>query len=196
MSIRGGSLGNYYVKLPIEDESKEEGEVAQESETIACHVCDRVFVSKKALHGHMRSHPARRGCGSVTPSMEEETAELLLLLSGSGDPRHRKYLCHGCHEEFETRHALEGHRASHQKRQECHTKDSGRRRDGRSDDEAAGQPAAAESSRRGRKNKRPLLDLNKPPSPSSSSPSGSNDGSGGRSESSSSGDAGGGGSMN
>ncbi|XP_074589999.1 uncharacterized protein LOC141845895 [Curcuma longa] len=166
MSTGGDDLGD---KLPIEDENQEE------SETIACHVCDRVFMSKKALHGHMRSHPARRGCGSVTPSMEEETAESLLLLSGSGDPLHRKYLCHGCHEEFETREALEGHSASRRKRRGCRAKakDSGRRRGGRGDDEAA------ESSRRGRKrkNKRPLFDLNKPPSPSS--PSGSNDGSGG-----------------
>lgn len=191
MSAGGDDPGDYYAKLPMKNENHEageankleEGEVAQESETIARHVCDRVFMSKKSLHGHMRSHPARAGLGSVTPSMEEETAELLLLLSGSSAPPHRKYLCHGCHEDFETRHALVGHQASHGKRQGCHAKakDSGQRRGGHSDDEAAGQPAAVESSRRGRKrkNKRPLLDLNKPPS-------GSNDGSGG-SESSSSG---------
>ncbi|KAJ8497446.1 hypothetical protein OPV22_007998 [Ensete ventricosum] len=99
-----------------------------------CHVCGRTFRSAKSLHGHMRSHPARKWRGAVPPSMrpgfEQEAADSLLLLSGAGVAQQRKYVCDGCQQEFDTRQALGGHRASHRNRKGCYARAQEVRRGG------------------------------------------------------------------
>ncbi|THU57142.1 hypothetical protein C4D60_Mb03t00400 [Musa balbisiana] len=93
-----------------------------------CDICNKIFSSINALHGHMRSHPFRKLHGSATPSSgkldaEQEVADSLLLLSGQGGAtRKRRFICSRCNREFATRQALGGHRASHKSQKGCFEK--------------------------------------------------------------------------
>ncbi|KAL6603343.1 hypothetical protein ACP70R_043704 [Stipagrostis hirtigluma subsp. patula] len=73
-----------------------------------CPVCGHRFISEKAVHGHMRSHPERPWRGMKEPRQPEPEEK-------DGKP----YACDRCGERFETRQALGGHRASHNGRKGC-----------------------------------------------------------------------------
>ncbi|URD93972.1 hypothetical protein MUK42_00065 [Musa troglodytarum] len=93
-----------------------------------CDICNKIFSSINALHGHMRSHPFRKLHGSATLSggkldAEQEVVDSLLLLSGQGGAtRKRRFICSRCNREFATRQALGGHRASHKSQKGCFEK--------------------------------------------------------------------------
>ncbi|CAD6335302.1 unnamed protein product [Miscanthus lutarioriparius] len=67
-----------------------------------CPVCDR----RKAMHGHHRSHPKHAWRGMAPPAEPP-------VVAVTADGRELRYTCEHCGAQFETRQALDGHRASH-----------------------------------------------------------------------------------